>query len=185
MIGYANFDWFNGGHCRQRKLPGPGSSQRLADAGGPDLSSGFFRDRCGQPPLWPRGSTKSCLQRLRARTADIDLALQPAHRVCIRRGALPGVAFPSGTAFLIASLLVVAVCNRLRPRVWWRPPLLSTVFSSVAVAAAFCVAAFVRTGMPWVRLAVGDYFFKVGFALLLLLPWRIIVAHGKTWRNPA
>ncbi|HLR88017.1 MAG TPA: queuosine precursor transporter [Wenzhouxiangella sp.] len=97
----------------------------------------------------------------------------------------PRIAFASGSAFLIAQLLDVAIFNHLRQRVWWQPPLISTVFSSVVDTAWFFVIAFVGTGMPWVTLAVGDYFFKVGFALLLLLPWRIIVAHGKTWRNPA
>src|SRR5690625_848838 len=97
----------------------------------------------------------------------------------------PRIAVASGSAFLIAQLLDVALFTHLRQTVWWQPPLTSPVFSSVVDTAWFFVIAFVGTGMPWVTLAVGDYFFKVGFALLLLLPWRIIVAHGKTWRNPA
>jgi uncharacterized PurR-regulated membrane protein YhhQ (DUF165 family) len=44
--------------------------------------------------------------------------------------ASPRIAIASGSAFLMAQLLDVSIFDRLRDRVWWLPPLVSTVIGS-------------------------------------------------------
>jgi len=86
--------------------------------------------------------------------------------------ATPRIALASGTAFLIAQLLDVAVFDRLRDRVWWMPPLVSSMIGSVIDTALFFSIAFAEEGLPWVTWAIGDLGVKVVMALVLLLPFR-------------
>jgi len=92
--------------------------------------------------------------------------------------ASPRIALASGTAFLVSQLLDVAIFNRLRRRAWWQPPLVSSVLGSFVDTALFFALAFWGTAMPWITLAVGDYAVKVGIALMLLLPWRVVARRG-------
>ncbi len=120
------------------------------------------------------------------------------------------VAVGSGTAFLVAQMLDVAVFDRLRGGVWWRAPLASTLigsavdtalFFSIAFSGALAVfgadanaavswaqepAPFLLTGpmVPlWVTLAVADWGVKLALALIALIPFRLIV--GQMQRRPA
>jgi uncharacterized PurR-regulated membrane protein YhhQ (DUF165 family) len=90
--------------------------------------------------------------------------------------ATPRIAMASGTAFLCAELLDVSVFNRLRRRLWWQPPLVSTLVASVLDTAVFFTLAFAGTDMPWVTLALGDLGVKLAIALVALLPFRIALA---------
>lgn len=92
--------------------------------------------------------------------------------------ASPRIAIASGTAFLVSQLMDVAIFNRLRRRAWWQPPLVSSVLGSFVDTALFFALAFAGTAMPWVTLAIGDYGVKVGIALMLLLPWRVVARRG-------
>ncbi|NBD95268.1 MAG: queuosine precursor transporter [Gammaproteobacteria bacterium] len=92
--------------------------------------------------------------------------------------ASPRIAIASGTAFLVSQLMDVAIFNRLRKRAWWQPPLFSSVIGSAVDTALFFALAFWGTAMPWVTLAVGDYGVKVGIALMLLVPWRMVARRG-------
>jgi len=92
--------------------------------------------------------------------------------------ASPRIAVASGTAFLVSQLMDVAIFNRLGKRVWWQPPLFSSVIGSLVDTALFFALAFWGTTMPWVTLAIGDYGVKVAIALALLLPWRVVTRHG-------
>lgn len=92
--------------------------------------------------------------------------------------ASPRIALASGTAFLVSQLMDVAIFNRLRRRAWWQPPLYSSVIGSAVDTALFFALAFWGTTMPWVTLAIGDYGVKVGIALVLLLPWRLVARRG-------
>jgi len=92
--------------------------------------------------------------------------------------ASPRIALASGTAFLVSQLLDVAIFNRLRRRAWWQPPLVSSVLGSFVDTALFFALAFWGTAMPWMTLAIGDYGVKVGIALMLLLPWRVVARRG-------
>lgn len=89
--------------------------------------------------------------------------------------ATPRIAFASGTAFLVAQLLDVQVFDRIRHRIWWQPPLVSSILGSVVDTALFFSLAFAGTEVPWITLAIGDLGVKMAVALSLLLPF------GAAW----
>lgn len=90
--------------------------------------------------------------------------------------ATPRIAVASGTAFLVAELIDVTIFNRLRRRIWWQPPLLSTLVASVVDTAVFFSLAFYGTEMPWVTLGLGDLAVKLAIALFALVPFRVALA---------
>ena len=87
--------------------------------------------------------------------------------------ATPRIAVASGTAFLIAQLLDVQVFDRLRNRVWWKAPLISSLLGSAVDTALFFTIAFYGTTLPWVTLAIGDFLVKIVLALLMLIPFSV------------
>jgi uncharacterized PurR-regulated membrane protein YhhQ (DUF165 family) len=86
--------------------------------------------------------------------------------------ATPRIAVASATAFLVAQLLDIFVFDRLRDRVWWAPPLVSSLLGSIIDTLLFFTLAFAGTGVPWVTLALGDFVIKVLMAIVLLIPFR-------------
>lgn len=111
----------------------------------------------------------------------------------------PRIALASGAAFLASQLLDVAMFDALRGhRVWWVPPLFSTVTSSAFDSALFGTIAFYGVEMPtecwpmlgelphWVTWGVGDFLVKSAFAAFNLLPFRLLsssrpVGAGGRW----
>ncbi|MEQ8355513.1 MAG: VUT family protein [Kiloniellaceae bacterium] len=89
--------------------------------------------------------------------------------------ATPRIAVASGTAFLVAQLLDVAVFNRLRAGQWWRAPLVSSTLASIVDTALFFSIAFAATGLPWITWALGDFGAKLAMAGLMLLPFRLLM----------
>ena len=89
--------------------------------------------------------------------------------------ATPRIAIASGTAFLVAQLLDVAVFNRLRAGAWWRAPLVSSTLGSVVDTVLFFSIAFAATGLPWVTWALGDFGAKMAMAALMLVPFRLLM----------
>ena len=113
------------------------------------------------------------------------------------------VAVASGSAFLVAQLIDVAIFSRLRDGAWWRAPLASTVIGSAVDTALFFTIAFSAAlsfgaaadaqigwaqgpapfllGGPeaplWVSLAVADWGVKLAIALVALIPFRLIVGR--------
>lgn len=117
--------------------------------------------------------------------------------------ATPRIAIASGSAFLVAQLLDVAVFEKLRRQAWWKAPLISSfagslidtlLFFGVAFSARF---AFIDTGLGmedgslafpvpflgvggevplWTSLAAGDLVVKIAVALVLLAPYRVLRA---------
>ncbi|WP_163265713.1 queuosine precursor transporter [Chelativorans alearense] len=116
--------------------------------------------------------------------------------------ASPRIALASGSAFLLAQLLDVAIFDRLRKSAWWQAPLISTLigsaldtvlFFSLAFAAAF---SFLDTGLGledgslafpvplfgsgmdvplWVSLALGDLGVKLLVGLAMLIPYGALI----------
>jgi uncharacterized PurR-regulated membrane protein YhhQ (DUF165 family) len=86
--------------------------------------------------------------------------------------ATPRIAVASATAFLVAQLLDIIVFDRLRDRVWWAPPLVSSLLGSAVDTLLFFTLAFAGTGVPWLTLALGDFVIKVLMAIVLLIPFR-------------
>lgn len=97
--------------------------------------------------------------------------------------ATPRIAVASGTAFLIAQLLDVFVFDWLRRQTWWRAPFLSAAGGSAVDTAMFFSLAFVGTPVPWVSLAITDFFVKLGFAAALVAPFgylrRLVPAYEE------
>lgn len=114
--------------------------------------------------------------------------------------AAPRIAIASGSAFLVAQLLDVAIFDRLRRGVWWRAPLVSSAIGSVVDTFLFFSLAFSATlavlgpsnpfavapapllgllspEVPrWVSWALGDLGVKLLVACMLLAPYRAVLA---------
>jgi queuosine precursor transporter len=97
----------------------------------------------------------------------------------------PRIALASGTAFLSAQLLDIAVFDRLRRLPWWQAPLASSGLASVWDTAVFFGLAFAGTGLPWMTWAIGDLGAKAAMALLLLLPFRALMGPADALAAPA
>jgi len=97
----------------------------------------------------------------------------------------PRIAAASGTAFLLAQLTDVQLFHLLRRRVWWLPPLASSLTASALDTALFFALAFGGTGLPWPSWAVGDYAVKAGMAVVMLIPFRVMLARVARARPSA
>lgn len=112
--------------------------------------------------------------------------------------ATPRIAVASGTAFLVAQFLDIAIFDRLRAKPWWQAPLFSSLVSSALDTIIFFSLAFAPVfagidmmfgaadsslgfGAPllgiggevplWVSLALGDFLVKLALAMLCLAPY--------------
>lgn len=84
----------------------------------------------------------------------------------------------SGTAFLIAQLLDANIFNKLRDhKLWFIPPFLSSIISSAIDTVLFFSIAFYGTEVPWITLALGDFVVKIIIAMLMLVPFRLMVKN--------
>lgn len=115
--------------------------------------------------------------------------------------ATPRIAIASGSAFLVAQLLDVAIFDRLRAKAWWQAPVVSSVigsvldtilFFSLAFALAFApllgdygnfpnelaplLGAFDPEAPRWISWALGDFVVKLLVAAALLAPYRVLLA---------
>lgn len=82
----------------------------------------------------------------------------------------------SGTAFLIAQLLDAKIFNILRHnKIWIVAPFFSSTISSAIDTVLFFSIAFYATGIPWVTLALGDFIVKIIIAMMMLIPFRLIL----------
>jgi uncharacterized integral membrane protein (TIGR00697 family) len=89
------------------------------------------------------------------------------------------IAVGSGTAFLIAQLLDIQIFDRLRGNKWFVAPLASSIFGSVVDTFLFFSISFAGTGIPWVTLSLGDLGVKLFVALIMLIPFRLLLSTFK------
>tara|TARA_B100000287_G_scaffold266941_1_gene251075 strand:- start:1073 stop:1621 length:549 start_codon:yes stop_codon:yes gene_type:complete len=89
------------------------------------------------------------------------------------------IAIGSGTAFIISQRIDVFVFDRLRNRYWFIPPLVSSINGSIIDTFLFFSIAFYATGIPWFTLALGDLAVKLFIALMMLVPFRILLKSFK------
>ncbi|NIX75215.1 queuosine precursor transporter [Microvirga sp. c23x22] len=108
--------------------------------------------------------------------------------------ATPRIAIASGSAFLTAQLLDIAIFSRLREKAWWLPPFASSTISAAVDTMIFFSFAFYcglipgtehtidgllgRVGiveeclaLPWVTLAIADYGVKLTLSAFSILPY--------------
>ena len=90
------------------------------------------------------------------------------------------IAIGSGTAFLIAQLLDVQIFDRLRERRWFVAPLISSIIGSSVDTFLFFSISFYATGIPWVTLSLGDLTVKFFVALVMLVPFRLLLGSLKS-----
>tara|TARA_B100001123_G_C15333466_1_gene1031999 strand:- start:1866 stop:2456 length:591 start_codon:yes stop_codon:yes gene_type:complete len=89
------------------------------------------------------------------------------------------IAIGSGTAFLAAQLLDVQVFDKLRKKTWFIAPLASSSVGSLVDTFIFFFIAFYNTGSSWVYLAFGDFSVKILMALVMLIPFRLLLEKIK------
>ena len=89
------------------------------------------------------------------------------------------IAIGSGTAFLVAQLLDVQVFDKLRRERWFIAPLGSSFIGSSVDTFLFFSISFYATGIPWVTLSLGDLAVKIIVALLMLIPFRLLLGTLK------
>ena len=85
------------------------------------------------------------------------------------------IALGSGTAFLVAQLIDIEIFQRLRNNAWFIAPITSSILGSIIDTFLFFSISFLGTGIPWVTLAFGDLFVKFLMALLMLIPFRLLI----------
>lgn len=110
------------------------------------------------------------------------------------------IALASGSAFLVAQLMDVAIFDRLRAGRWWRAPLVSTLVGASLDTAIFFTVAFsaaliwiepandvswANEAVPllgagpllplWVSLGVADWLVKLVLSIAALVPFRALV----------
>ena len=89
------------------------------------------------------------------------------------------IAIGSGTAFLVAQLLDVQIFDYLRKKQWFVAPLSSSIIGSTVDTFLFFFISFYATGVPWVTLSFGDLAVKVLVALIMLIPFRLLLKTFK------
>ena len=92
------------------------------------------------------------------------------------------IAIGSGTAFLVAQLLDVQVFDKLRKKKWFVAPLTSSFIGSTVDTFLFFSISFYATGIPWFTLSLGDLAVKIFVALIMLIPFRLLIGTLKTAR---
>ena len=89
------------------------------------------------------------------------------------------IAIGSGTAFMIAQLLDVQIFDKLRKKKWFVAPLTSSFIGSTVDTFLFFSISFYATGMPWFTLSLGDLTVKIFVALVMLIPFRLLLGRVK------
>ncbi len=89
------------------------------------------------------------------------------------------IAIGSGTAFLIAQLLDVQIFDKLRKKEWFVAPLTSSLIGSTIDTFIFFSISFYGTGIPWITLSLGDLSVKIFVALVMLVPFRLLLKTLK------
>ena len=89
------------------------------------------------------------------------------------------IAIGSGTAFLVAQLLDVQIFDQLRKKKWFVAPLTSSFIGSTVDTFLFFSISFYATGIPWITLSLGDLAVKIFVALIMLIPFRLLLGTLK------
>jgi queuosine precursor transporter len=89
------------------------------------------------------------------------------------------IAIGSGTAFIVAQLLDVKIFDQLRKKKWFVAPLTSSFIGSTVDTFLFFSISFYATGIPWFSLSLGDLAVKIFVALIMLIPFRLLLGTLK------
>ena len=89
------------------------------------------------------------------------------------------IAIGSGTAFLVAQLLDIQIFDNLRKKEWFIAPFASSIIGSTVDTFLFFSISFYATGVPWITLSLGDLTVKILVALIMLIPFRLLLKTFK------
>ncbi len=89
------------------------------------------------------------------------------------------IAIGSGTAFIFAQLIDVQIFDKLRNKKWFIAPLVSSIIGSTIDTFLFFSISFYGTEIPWITLSVGDLIIKLFIALVMLIPFRLLLVTLK------
>ena len=89
------------------------------------------------------------------------------------------IAVGSGMAFIVAQLLDVQIFVQLLKKKWFIAPLTSSCIGSVVDTFLFFSISFYGTAVPWITLSLGDLAVKILVALLMLIPFRLLIGTLK------
>jgi len=87
------------------------------------------------------------------------------------------IAIGSGTAFLVAQLVDVNIFDKLRKKIWFAAPLVSSLIGSTIDTFLFFSISFYGTEINWITLSFGDLFVKIFVALMMLIPFRFLLSR--------
>ena len=87
------------------------------------------------------------------------------------------IAIGSGTAFLVAQLIDVYIFDKLRKKIWFMAPLVSSLIGSSIDTFLFFSISFYGTKTNWITLSFGDLSVKIFVALMMLIPFRLLLSH--------
>ena len=93
------------------------------------------------------------------------------------------IAIGSATAFIIAQNLDVNIFDKLRKRTWYVAPLTSSTLGSITDTFLFFSIAFYSTNIPWFTLALGDLAVKLIVALIMLIPFRLLISKVNSFAD--
>ena len=85
------------------------------------------------------------------------------------------IAIGSGIAFISAQLLDVQIFDMLRRKKWYIAPLTSSIVASIVDTFLFFFISFYGTNVSWITLSLGDLFVKLLVALVMLIPFRLLL----------
>ena len=71
------------------------------------------------------------------------------------------------------------VFDKLREKVWFVAPFVSSLIGSVIDTFLFFSIAFYGTGINWITLSFGDLFIKIFVAIIMLIPFRLLLSAVK------
>ena len=89
------------------------------------------------------------------------------------------IAIGSGIAFLVSQLLDVQIFDKLRKKKWFIAPLTSSMIGSTIDTFLFFSISFYATDVPWITLSLGDLTVKILVALIMLIPFRLLLKTFK------
>ena len=81
--------------------------------------------------------------------------------------------------FLIAQLLDVQIFDKLRKRKWFIAHLDHLLIGSSVDTFLFFSISFYATGVPWITLSLGDLAVKIFVAIVMLIPFRLLLGTLK------
>ena len=93
------------------------------------------------------------------------------------------IAIGSATAFIVAQNIDVNIFDKLRKKTWYVAPLTSSVLGSTIDTFLFFSIAFYNTEVPWFTLALGDLIVKLIVALIMLIPFKLLINGINDFTN--